>query len=44
MKGYEPSNQLCPVCRATLLASVTADGELVCPTCEDWQRKAARVE
>ncbi len=43
MKGYEPSDELCPVCRATLLTSVSGEGEPVCPNCEDWRRKASRV-
>jgi uncharacterized protein YbaR (Trm112 family) len=41
MDGYEPADELCPVCRATLLVKRTAEDDHVCPNCEDWRREVS---
>ena len=39
MERYEPGDDLCSVCRGTILVSVSGDGQPLCPNCEDWRRK-----
>jgi hypothetical protein len=34
IKNYEPSSELCSVCPAALLMSITDQNEEVCPNCE----------
>ncbi len=35
--SYEPADELCSNCRATLLVNVANRSDLVCPNCEDWR-------
>jgi hypothetical protein len=41
MKHYEPADDLCSVCRATLLVRVTGESDTMCPNCEDWRQETA---
>jgi tRNA(Ile2) C34 agmatinyltransferase TiaS len=43
MDNYRPTKELCPTCRATLLADGAGETQLWCPHCETWRTESVRA-